>query len=166
MSSYETQPPSSRATRPSDLHRRTRLSIRRFGVRVPGGPPLAIESRSGPKAIRRLYLHKRARHVSSLSFGSPRGHQAIRWSKNRYAEDRLDLSAISDPDLGHHRPHHGLALRQLSITQGPLDLPDEFSEFRGVRNGRLTVRYLLGKFRAPGLERRQLRREFLDVAQH
>ncbi|MEX2031379.1 MAG: hypothetical protein WEA81_00800, partial [Dehalococcoidia bacterium] len=83
---------------------------------------------------------------------------------NRYAEDRLDLSAISDPDLGHHRLHHGLALRQPSITQGPLDVPDEFSEFRGVRNGQLTLRYLLGKFRAPGLERRQLRRELLDAA--
>jgi hypothetical protein len=39
MSTTETQTRSSKAVRGSDLHLRTRLLIRRFWVRVPGGPP-------------------------------------------------------------------------------------------------------------------------------
>lgn len=34
---------------------------------------------------------------TSVQLGPP----AIRWTKDRDAEDRLDVTAISDPDLGH-----------------------------------------------------------------
>jgi hypothetical protein len=79
-------------------------------------------------------------------------HQPIRWSKNRHAEDRLDVATIPHPDFGDHRLHHRLALRRRSIPQGALDIPDELRELGGVRDARLTLRYLLGQFRAPGLE--------------
>ena len=39
MGSSETQTCSSGYLRPSDLHLETKLLIRRFRVRVPGGPP-------------------------------------------------------------------------------------------------------------------------------
>ncbi|HZA39567.1 MAG TPA: hypothetical protein VFA00_02980 [Actinomycetota bacterium] len=69
------------------------------------------------------------------------------------------MAAILDSDLRDHRLHHRLALRERSIPQGALDVPDELSEFRWVRDAGLTLRYLLGEFRAPGLERRELRRD-------
>jgi hypothetical protein len=56
------------------------------------------------------------------------GHQPIRWSKNRDAEDRLDVAAIPDPDLLDHRLHHSLALRQRSILQGALDMGVAFED--------------------------------------
>lgn len=65
--------------------------------------------------------------MSLLSFGSPRGHQPIRWPKNRDTEDRLDVAAISDPDLRDHRLN-SLALRQRSILQGALDMGVAFED--------------------------------------
>ena len=72
------------------------------------------------------------------------------------------MTAISDPDLGHHRLHHGLPFRQGTVTYRSLDVADELRELGRVRDARLTLRYLLGQFGAPGLERGQLRRQFLD----
>jgi hypothetical protein len=69
----------------------------------------------------------------------------------------LDGAAIPDPDLGHHRLHHGLAFRQRTVIQRLLDVADELGELGRLRDARQTLRYLLGKLSAPGLERRQLR---------
>jgi hypothetical protein len=84
--------------------------------------------------------------------------------KDRRAADRLDVATIPHPDSGDHRLHHSLALRRRSIPQGALDIPDELRELGGVRDARLTLRYLLGQFRAPGLKRCELRRELLDAS--
>jgi hypothetical protein len=102
-------------------------------------------------AGRQIGLH-RISETASRKLDSCRGHQPIRWSKNRQAEDRLDVATIPHPDLGDHRLHHRLALLRRSIPQGALDIPDELRELGGVRDARLTLRYLLGQFRAPGLE--------------
>jgi hypothetical protein len=43
---------------------------------------------------------------------------------------------LPHPHLGDHRLHHGFALRQRSIPQGPLDISDELRELGGVRHTR------------------------------
>lgn len=48
------------------------------------------------------------------------------------------------------------------MSQGLLAVPDKLSELGGIWDARPTLRYLLGKIRAPGLERSQLGGRLLD----
>jgi hypothetical protein len=56
-------------------------------------PPSEIRVRSRPEAVRRFYLHGRARMLSSLSFGSGRGHGEKSWSRVRLST----LSSMPPP---------------------------------------------------------------------
>jgi hypothetical protein len=48
--------------------------------------------------------------------------------ESRHAEDRLDVTTISDPDLGDHRLHRGVPFRQGTVTERPLDVADDLRE--------------------------------------
>jgi hypothetical protein len=139
--------------------------------KVGGSSPLAHPRRRGIEPLDFRFARaasstgqSRGLLIPRLQVRVLRGPRSIRWSKNRDAEDRLDMVSIPNSNLGNDGLHHGLAFGHRGLPKGTLNLPPHLSQTWRAGDLRPTPGDLFCKIRAPRLKCGELGREFLDPA--